>query len=625
MARSRKSRIRSKFVPILIGVAALLTTGSPLSAQNTQPNARNTEVGAPLAAADAFLWTERYRSIEILEDAVKKNPKRTDYWVALLNALQIDSRKFIARCTARAALQANPNSPELIIARARVLEPAAAIDVLDELAKLSGHQQEAREIQERISLDAGVPAPNEQLASSVWAWQLIRHQQWQRAEEIVKRGLAANANDEALWACQATILAHKGEFSAALEAQKKGSAPGYIGEILLENEKPEMALESFTGFKPRGFNDSIDLIYAEALLQNSKFDEAEKVLSKWQGGFLAELLLVGHLVEDKKTDEAKARSAKLTRDLLPNGQLRLGSSHGPAVGSNCPKCLKAPLIAALELLLKEAPEKSDEIKATFGNPDLIAKPTEKPDVWIIQPASLHIRELQGKINNGTKGDQANTRSKLARILEEAERYDEAAAAYAPNAILPFEPSFVNRSPYDAVQWNVCKRRADAQDYFKCHSESISLVRSALFNIEGTVYYSAPRDGRKWLTSKEIAEVLIRIGPGSIASVIDSLHDGDPLKDRTPLVQVIEKVGSEHDIPVLLETLTSLAESNERPNGNDPIAAHRTVSNEALEAAVHHALEHLTDTKNTAVGQADRLKFWIAWWNDNARRVVSGAN
>ena len=89
------------------------------------------------------------------------------------------------------------------------------------------------------------------------------------------------------------------------------------------------------------------------------------------------------------------------------------------------------------------------------------------------------------------------------------------------------------------------------------------------------------------------------------------------RKRTPLVQVIEKVGSQQDVPVLLETLLSLADSNERPNANDPVEAHRKASNEALETAIHHALEHLTDTKNTAVGQADRLKFWIAWWNDNA--------
>lgn len=609
-----------------MGAVALLTAGNPLSAQNTKPNARKANVGDPIAAADEFLWTERYRSIEILEDAVKKDPKQTAYWVTLLNALQIDSQKFIAQCTARAALQANPKSPELIIARARVLEPAAAIDVLDELAEIPGHQEEAREIQERVSLIAGVPAPNEHLASSVWAWQLIRHQQWQRAEEVVKRGLATDADNKELWACHATILAHKGEFSAALEAQKKAPVPIYIGQILLENGKPELALESFTGFKPRGFNDFEDLIYAEALLQNGKFDDAERVLSKWQGGkSFAELLLIGHLIADKKIDEAKVRSDKLTRDLLPNGRMRMGSYAGPAVRPDCPRCLKAPLMAALELLLTDAPEMSDDIKRTYGNPESIAKPIEEPKAAIIQPASLQIPELQGKLNNGTKEEQHNTRYGLARILEKAERYDEAAAAWAPGAIIPFEPSWVNRSPYDAVQWNLCKRRADAQDYFKRHPEKIAIVRSALFNIEGAVYFSGPSDGRKWLTSKEVADALIPVGSGSLACVIDALHDGDPLKDRTPLVQVIEKAGSQQDVPVLLETLLSIAESNERPNGNDPVEAHRKASNEALEAAIHHALEHLTDTKNPAVSQPDRLKYWIGWWNENARRVVNGGN
>ena len=84
--------------------------------------------------------------IWILEDAVKHSPHNVHYWAALVDTLdQEERREFydtirpsrFAERASRDALKLNPGDPLLLVARARLLEPWAALEVLDELEKVA--------------------------------------------------------------------------------------------------------------------------------------------------------------------------------------------------------------------------------------------------------------------------------------------------------------------------------------------------------------------------------------------------------------------------------------------------------------------------------------------------------
>jgi tetratricopeptide (TPR) repeat protein len=313
-----------------------------------------------------------YEGTEGFESAATSNPTQVKSWLQLLNILDVYGDEFIAQLYLREALRANPNCPELILEKARLRRHESALDVIDELAKAPGEEANAKVLKERLLSGADLPSIGAGLYDSRWTRKLIERKDWAKAEEVVDKAMKAEPDDKLLWSCRALILAHQKEFAKAMEAQTKAESPGLLGQSLLENDQPKLALESFAGFKPRGVGDAIDLIYTEVLFRNGKNEEAERVLSKWRGSRgLVELRIIASLLEQNKTKEARERGEKLTQGLAKN---RL--SRGPAaVGFYTESVLKPPLESALRLLLAEFPDRSNEIKEILGDPDLLADRT----------------------------------------------------------------------------------------------------------------------------------------------------------------------------------------------------------------------------------------------------------
>src|SRR5882757_6756119 len=88
-----------------------------------------------LDEARGKLRSNHAEALVILEEAVRAFPQRIDCWTELNRALyqsyssSLVQRGFVLECTARAALAANPGSPELLFDLARILQPSAALDV----------------------------------------------------------------------------------------------------------------------------------------------------------------------------------------------------------------------------------------------------------------------------------------------------------------------------------------------------------------------------------------------------------------------------------------------------------------------------------------------------------------
>jgi hypothetical protein len=115
-----------------------------------------------------------------------------------------------------------------------------------------------------------------------------------------------------------------------------------------------------------------------------------------------------------------------------------------------------------------------------------------------------------------------------------------------------------------------------------------------------------------------------MGSGILAVVHDKLEPNTITgRDRTVFVRVVENIGGEEDIPLLIDLLGLTVRSSEQRDltvvGNEENNRQDRLS----EAALHRALEELTGVKNMATSRTDRVMFWHAWWDANDRRIFTG--
>ena len=160
--------------------------------------------------------------IWILEDAVKRSPHNVHYWAALIDALdQEEQHQFydtirpsrFAERASRDALKLNPGDPLLLVARARLLEPWAALKVLDELEKAPGHAREAQRLKEILRLGFPIPDDREDLMTAQRATKLIRldrtpgpWRSWTRAGRPRPRTINSWRSGPWPWPCKASSI-----------------------------------------------------------------------------------------------------------------------------------------------------------------------------------------------------------------------------------------------------------------------------------------------------------------------------------------------------------------------------------------------------------------------------------
>ncbi len=462
-----------------------------------------------------------YYGVPILEDAVRHSPHNVYYWAALVDALSNEERasfpfndhagRFAERAS-REALKLNPGDPLLLVARARLFEPSAAIDVLDELERVPGHAHEAKALQEILRLGLLFPELREDLMIPERAIKLIGFGRIDRALEVVDEGLSSTAKDCKLLALRAMVLALQGKFDEAMEVQK---ACGYcqleidsysgLGDCLLKQGKPDLALRSFGDRQPQSANaakvlawacaETKDFARAEALLQDDapwRKALAGTMAAQWGETPSAhdEMLLLRVMLAAGDKARADEIGAKIVEPLV----FTPGSHITPYY--NGPASLAAEYERAVHWLQNEFPEKKGEI--VFYLRYLGARfedgwpPSMRPHE--VMPASQRIAGLRARLEKTADAAAArDTRDELAQACADAQQYAEAAKVIAKNAVEPWTngaaPETMNP---DAVRWSIWKRRAAAEALYQQDSQRLAAVRPLIREINDAIVSARTR-------------------------------------------------------------------------------------------------------------------------------------
>jgi hypothetical protein len=244
------------------------------------------------------------------------------------------------------------------------------------------------------------------------------------------------------------------------------------------------------------------------------------------------------------------------------------------------------------------------------------------------PKPENLAKLQREIKDANPRDAWLLRFEVVRMLEAARRYDEAAAASVENALGETPKSYPMglRAKRAALDWSLNRRKAQSARFFAEHRELIAVARSTAYHVEGARWNSGRVFGQEWLSEGEVAARLSELGPGVLAVVHEKLQPNTVSgEDRTVFVRVVENIGGEEDIPLLIDLLGLTVKSSEERDltvpGNEKLHRQDRLS----EAALHRALEKLTGVKNTVSSREERVIFWQSWWDANARRVLAAVD
>ena len=211
-------------------------------------------------------------TIALLRGAAGHSPRNPELWAALVRVLRVNRFDDDADRASRTALRLNPQDPLLLVERATLFPPAPALDVLAELARVPGHEEEARRLTELASLDIAVPdrwegaAPYCQAAAD----RLLYLGRVDRAAAWIEEGLAkapgggepdaqAEGVRRELRSRKAIVLALQGHYAEAMKLQEQCGFPqariegkyAGLGDVLLVKKQPDLAIASFGPGRPR--------------------------------------------------------------------------------------------------------------------------------------------------------------------------------------------------------------------------------------------------------------------------------------------------------------------------------------------------------------------------------------
>lgn len=188
---------------------------TPLSAAEVDPLLK--------AARTEFDLAKNLETINLLENALLKDPQNEEYWVELIGLIQRQA----GLCGNSvpyyylAARQHHPNSLPIRWAWMRCLSAGAALDELAELEKLEPNKELINNTRELLHYGLRVPRDwkEDQLFAN-WTAKLIQDQKTERAAEIMKQGLSVNPKNQALQQLQVITLASEGKLDEALKLHK---------------------------------------------------------------------------------------------------------------------------------------------------------------------------------------------------------------------------------------------------------------------------------------------------------------------------------------------------------------------------------------------------------------------
>lgn len=672
LARPVRFARRSSIAVLLAGLLAPAAVARAIPPRDADPNTR----AGLLSLATENSGVAPDDTITRLRAAVARDPHDVEYWAALVNMFAIRGKADEADLCARAALRANPDDATLLLAWAKVLRRGPALDVLRELARRPGHEAEAARLSEVVSLDMFVPQPGDWGRATVyqkWAERLIYLDRVDRAVEVLDEGIGklaalkagAGKGDGApaeydtdptpLTALKAIALALQGKFPEAMALQKacdfrQQDVPGKyrgLGDVLLLKGKPALAVDSFgdaaadaapgeAGRPRKADGGRLDgesrRVLAFALLQTGAADRAERVLA-------GDADVRGRLLRLRLYMAAGRKAhARLFGDELADPLHTMEGSYG---GPYLPQpdsaaSLEPEYWSAVALLIELHPEKARHIKMFIGSPDAAAKAERRSEPFNthVVPAFQYIARTDAELADvdarakafaAKAGPEwqsalgkavADARQQSGDAYAEAHRYAEAARAVAPLAVDPAGRNAARQWAAADVVWSRYRRRADAYAALEKDPAAVLAAYDDARKLDAAVGHGDAGPARDAMVRR-----LIDAGPAALAAVYEGLGINTISgQDRSPFVNVIAAVGGPEDVPPLVDVLSLIVSEGEK--GRRHPAPSQDEADLASERAIHACLEKLTGQKNSETGRAERVQFWVRWWEANAEKVVA---
>ena len=579
--------------------------------------------------ARGLLYHDRNKALLILEDAVRREPQRPKLWAELIYGLDVDGQYYFAERASRTALRLHPAHPRLLVARARVLEPSPALEVLARLEKVKGHEEEARQLQELVRLGLGVPNPSLDGARALEAWaggwfdRLLITGRRERAREVITEGLVKRPTDRQLIARKAMVLALLRRFDEAMTLQEAcgflhvdvGQYKG-IADCLLLKGKPRLAIQSFGRAAPTNPVHRSILAYAHSEAGNRA--EAERLLGReWP---LLRLAICVKAGEDRKAIAVAEEIVKLAaaRRGRRGKSLPLKSQCGRGIS------LRPAYRRAIKWLFARYPEEDLRSLVHLADEDEHDKALARQ--YDHRPSTERIARLRARLERVPGGQQEQrVRLELSEAYAEAGRYVDAAAVLLPFAQVPGPALSYTRDTinYYAVRWSLLKRRADAEALHQKSPERLASARQVLARIAAGKALQRTMRGKPLLRMEPEARALVALGPGVLSSVMDRFKPNTiGAVDRLPLLAVVRELGEARDAPPLIHALTHITRELSENQPQNAFGQAYLDCYKGHVPEIHRCLAKMTGQPIPTGTLKERLGYWLTWWRRSASEVVS---
>jgi tetratricopeptide (TPR) repeat protein len=561
-------------------------------------------------------------TVNLLEDALLKNPKQEQYWVELLELMRHSAGHacgWPAPYYYAQALRHYPDSLPLRWVWLRCLTPEAALDELAALELLEPNKARIRDARELLTYRLYVPRDwNDSQIYYGWAMVLLHAQKLDRAAEVLKRGLELNPKDAELKKCQALMLAIEGKFDQALEANKQAKYQQLmqwsgnpifpsLADLLLKEKRYQDVVDSF-GPKHDRLAAAERLILGQAYLMLDKPDKAEAVLEKADRNISTMLLLA--LMLERKLEKEAAELAEDVMDKWPEPHWRNAPlERDMKYRTNWPMSLEPYLRRSLTWLWEHYPERRREIGFHLASPDkLFSIPSYIQETL---PATKAIELSRAYIaRTNPAGDDPSQRYGyfgLVTAYDQLDRYPEMLAACAER-MNNAEKQGLCATAY-MEYWSRGQRDLLAREYYATRFAELVTARRLVANLvmHGNQEFPHKIAHQPWYTPDEVVDQLSQQHPAVLALLYP--HVGTYMDVANVLgLRVFAEIGSTTDTPRLVITFWNDFINRQH---DEKMALRLKPYCEQLIAT----LDRLCKVPSPAGGTIKKNNYFIAWWHE----------
>lgn len=604
---------------------------TPLSAAEVDPLLK--------AARTEFDLAKNLETINLLENALLKDPQNEEYWVELIGLIQRQA----GLCGNSvpyyylAARQHHPNSLPIRWAWMRCLSAGAALDELAELEKLEPNKELINNTRELLHYGLRVPRDwkEDQLFAN-WTAKLIQDQKTERAAEIMKQGLSVNPKNQALQQLQVITLASEGKLDEALKLHKSlgnRQPPPFnqtyptLADYLLKAKRYKDVV-AVLGPKQQGLAPTDRLILGQAHLMLDQPAKAEAVLEKADLN-VSKMLLIALMLE-KNLDKEAATLAESVMDKWPVPSWE----HAPLdrdmkYRCNWPTSLEPYLRKSLTWLWEKYPERHRQISFYLASPQTLftipshIKPT-LPCSEVIDGSLARLKALNGRLDPhnslfGTLGLFTACREahRSAEAVAQAEQLMNQALQLGGQCAVCF-------ADFPLEFWSRFQRDELARNYYPRRFTELVAIRRLITNLlchpDLVDRYSFKKIAhQEWLTPDEIVKEVAARGPVALALVYPllTINNEEPL--NLFALRMIGQAGTSTDVPFLLVKFHNYAKFISATQDAGLRARQQQYGDLLLKTLAGAA--HETAPDSSLLSQKEH---YVRWWNRNHQNIYAGA-